>query len=87
MYAMIFENCNFFVISVKLKLLSLDEEYVFSMPSAYARSILTVPWAEMGDKVNMTCQRTNMSAAITFHTKVIIYLFKIYCLKHMFDDS
>jgi hypothetical protein len=50
--------------------LSLNEEYVFSMPSAYARSILTVPWAEMGDKINLTCQKTNMSSTVTFHTKV-----------------
>lgn len=61
---------NQFSISVKLKLLSLNEEYVFSMPSAYARSILTVPWAEMGDKINLTCQKTNMSSTVTFHTKV-----------------
>ncbi|XP_063398561.1 oxysterol-binding protein-related protein 11-like isoform X1 [Mytilus trossulus] len=54
---------------IKLKLLALDEEYVFSMPSAYARSILTVPWAEMGDKINMTCQKTNLSSTVTFHTK------------------
>lgn len=54
---------------IKLKLLSLNEEYVFSMPSAYARSILTVPWAEMGDKINLTCQKTNMSSTVTFHTK------------------
>lgn len=62
--------------SVKLKLLALDEEYVFSMPSAYARSILTVPWAEMGDKINMTCQKTNLSSTVTFHTKVFndVYL-------------
>uniref|UniRef100_A0A8C2JIC6 Secreted protein n=1 Tax=Cyprinus carpio TaxID=7962 RepID=A0A8C2JIC6_CYPCA len=24
------------------------EEYVFTFPSAYARSILTVPWVELG---------------------------------------
>ncbi|XP_052215896.1 oxysterol-binding protein-related protein 11-like isoform X3 [Dreissena polymorpha] len=54
---------------VVLKLLDFDEEYVFSLPSAYARSILTTPWVEMGDKIQMTCAKTNMSASVTFHTK------------------
>ncbi|KAL3842770.1 hypothetical protein ACJMK2_020756 [Sinanodonta woodiana] len=54
---------------VHLKLLNHDEEYIFSLPSAYARSILTTPWVELGDKVQITCQKTNYSAAVTFHTK------------------
>lgn len=53
-----------------LRLLEHGEEYVFGLPSAYARSILTVPWAEMGDKISITCAKTGYSAAITFHTKV-----------------
>ena len=57
--------------SVTLRLLDYDEEYVFGLPSAYARSILTTPWAEMGDRVTMTCQKTNYSAAVMFHTKVV----------------
>ena len=57
---------------MKLKLLNYDEEYVFGMPSAYARSILTVPWAEMGDKIAITCAKTNFSANVTFHTKVSV---------------
>ncbi|TRZ03742.1 hypothetical protein DNTS_009739 [Danionella cerebrum] len=36
-----------------LHLLEHDEEYTFSLPSAYARSILTVPWVELGGKVNV----------------------------------
>ena len=40
------------------------------MPSAYARSILTVPWVELGDKITITCQKTGYSAAVIFHTKV-----------------
>ncbi|XP_033751358.1 oxysterol-binding protein-related protein 11-like isoform X1 [Pecten maximus] len=52
-----------------LKLLQHDEEYVFMMPSAYARSILTVPWAEMGDKITINCQKTNFVSNVTFHTK------------------
>ncbi|XP_078334973.1 oxysterol-binding protein-related protein 11-like isoform X2 [Crassostrea virginica] len=54
---------------VSLRLLEHGEEYVFGMPSAYARSILTVPWAEMGDKISITCAKTGFSSAITFHTK------------------
>ncbi|XP_055996050.1 oxysterol-binding protein-related protein 11-like isoform X2 [Ostrea edulis] len=54
---------------VSMTLLEHGEEYVFGMPSAYARSILTVPWAEMGDKISITCAKTGYTAAVTFHTK------------------
>lgn len=46
-----------------------EEEYVFTLPSAYARSILTIPWVELGGKVNINCARTGYSATVTFHTK------------------
>lgn len=46
-----------------------EEEYVFTLPSAYARSILTIPWVELGGKVNISCARTGYSATVTFHTK------------------
>ncbi|XP_029927583.1 oxysterol-binding protein-related protein 11 isoform X2 [Myripristis murdjan] len=52
-----------------LCLLEHDEEYVFTLPCAYARSILTVPWVELGGKVNVTCAKTGYSAVITFQTK------------------
>ncbi|XP_013368927.1 PREDICTED: oxysterol-binding protein-related protein 11 [Chinchilla lanigera] len=52
-----------------LSLLEHGEEYTFSLPCAYARSILTVPWVELGGKVGVTCARTGYSASITFHTK------------------
>ncbi|XP_044154841.1 oxysterol-binding protein-related protein 11 [Bufo gargarizans] len=52
-----------------LRLLDYDEEYTFTLPCAYARSILTVPWVELGGKVNVNCCKTGYSAAITFHTK------------------
>ncbi|XP_040295329.1 oxysterol-binding protein-related protein 11 isoform X2 [Bufo bufo] len=52
-----------------LHLLDYDEEYTFTLPCAYARSILTVPWVELGGKVNVNCCKTGYSAAITFHTK------------------
>uniref|UniRef100_A0A8C4RB95 Oxysterol binding protein-like 11 n=1 Tax=Eptatretus burgeri TaxID=7764 RepID=A0A8C4RB95_EPTBU len=45
------------------------EEYTFSLPSAYARSILTVPWVELGGKVSISCASSGYSASITFHTK------------------
>lgn len=52
-----------------LNLLEHGEEYTFSLPSAYARSILTVPWVELGGKVNVNCAKTGYSAVITFQTK------------------
>uniref|UniRef100_A0A8C2HTH2 Oxysterol-binding protein n=1 Tax=Cyprinus carpio TaxID=7962 RepID=A0A8C2HTH2_CYPCA len=45
------------------------EEYMFTFPSAYARSILTVPWVELGGKVTISCAKTGYSANVTFHTK------------------
>uniref|UniRef100_H3AQP0 Oxysterol-binding protein n=2 Tax=Latimeria chalumnae TaxID=7897 RepID=H3AQP0_LATCH len=45
------------------------EEYTFTLPCAYARSILTVPWVELGGKVNINCAKSGYSAGITFHTK------------------
>lgn len=52
-----------------LHLLEHGEEYTFTLPSAYARSILTVPWVELGGKVNVNCAKTGYTAAITFQTK------------------
>ena len=40
--------------------------------SLYFRSILTVPWMEMGGKVTVTCNKTGYNAAVDFHTKVNI---------------
>ncbi|XP_068165380.1 oxysterol-binding protein-related protein 11 isoform X2 [Antennarius striatus] len=52
-----------------LYLLEHDEEYTFTLPCAYARSILTVPWVELGGKVNIACTKSGYSAVITFQTK------------------
>ncbi|KAA0703549.1 Oxysterol-binding protein-related protein 10 [Triplophysa tibetana] len=52
-----------------LHLLEHGEEYVFTLPSAYARSILTVPWVELGGKVSINCAKSGYSATVTFHTK------------------
>ncbi|XP_014675045.1 PREDICTED: oxysterol-binding protein-related protein 11-like [Priapulus caudatus] len=54
---------------VSLTLLEHDEEYIFQLPSAFARSILTVPWVELGGKVNFSCASTKYAATATFHTK------------------
>nr|XP_021323901.1 oxysterol-binding protein-related protein 10-like [Danio rerio] len=45
------------------------EEYVFTFPSAFARSILTVPWVELGGKATISCAKSGYSASVTFHTK------------------
>ncbi|KAK7893171.1 hypothetical protein WMY93_022323 [Mugilogobius chulae] len=52
-----------------LHLLEHEEEYTFTLPCAYARSILTVPWVELGGKVNINCTKSGYSAVITFQTK------------------
>ncbi|XP_074539644.1 oxysterol-binding protein-related protein 10-like [Halichoeres trimaculatus] len=52
-----------------LYLLEHDEEYVFTLPCAYARSILTMPWVELGGKVTINCAKSGYSATVTFHTK------------------
>ncbi|KRY66586.1 Oxysterol-binding protein-related protein 11, partial [Trichinella pseudospiralis] len=45
------------------------EVYQIGFPSLLARSILTEPWMELGGKFQISCQQTEMSAAVTFHTK------------------
>ncbi|XP_030636874.1 oxysterol-binding protein-related protein 10 [Chanos chanos] len=52
-----------------LHLLEHNEEYLFTLPCAYARSILTVPWVELGGKVSISCVKSGYSATVTFHTK------------------
>ncbi|CAF3318394.1 unnamed protein product [Rotaria socialis] len=52
-----------------LTLLDHDEHYVMTFPSAYGRSILGVPWFEMGGKVSIDCEKTGYSANIEFLTK------------------
>ncbi|XP_004676414.1 PREDICTED: oxysterol-binding protein-related protein 10 isoform X2 [Condylura cristata] len=52
-----------------LRLLEHGEDYVFTLPSAYARSILTIPWVELGGKVSISCAKTGYSATVIFHTK------------------
>jgi len=53
----------------KLTLLDHNEEYVVSFPSGFARSILTVPWVELGGKISINCPQTNYTAQIEFKCK------------------
>lgn len=54
---------------VHMHLLEHGEEYSVSLPSAYARSILTVPWMELGGKCLLECKQTGYYANIEFHCK------------------
>lgn len=46
-----------------------DEDYVITFPKAYGRSILTVPWVELGGTCEITCAKTGYSGKIDFYTK------------------
>ncbi|KAB7499008.1 Oxysterol-binding protein-related protein 9, partial [Armadillidium nasatum] len=52
-----------------VSLLDLDEEYILNFPSGYGRSILTVPWVELGGTCQITCSKTGYSATVEFLTK------------------
>lgn len=58
-------------------LLEKGEEYIVTFPSAYGRSILTVPWVELGGAVNITCPQTGYSANVEFLTKVPESIFRL----------
>lgn len=47
-----------------------NEEYLVNFPSAYGRSILAVPWIELGGSVCISCPQTGYAANIEFLTKV-----------------
>eukprot|EP00123_Amoebidium_parasiticum_P009767 comp19697_c0_seq2/m.23411 comp19697_c0_seq2/g.23411 ORF comp19697_c0_seq2/g.23411 comp19697_c0_seq2/m.23411 type:complete len:291 (-) comp19697_c0_seq2:111-983(-) len=46
-----------------------SEEYLVTFPSAYARSILTIPWVELGGHTVIECSKTGYKATIEFLTK------------------
>ncbi|XP_041984723.1 oxysterol-binding protein-related protein 9 [Aricia agestis] len=50
-------------------LLDLGEEYSLTFPNGYGRSILTVPWIELGGSVVIECVQTGHKANIEFLTK------------------
>ncbi|CAG5043105.1 unnamed protein product [Parnassius apollo] len=50
-------------------LLDLGEEYSVTFPNGYGRSILTVPWIELGGQVSIECPQTGHKANVEFLTK------------------
>ncbi|XP_071525487.1 oxysterol-binding protein-related protein 9 isoform X2 [Panulirus ornatus] len=52
-----------------VSLIDHDEEYILNFPSGYGRSILTVPWVELGGTCQITCNKTGYSANVEFLTK------------------
>ena len=46
-----------------------DEEYVMTFPNGYCRSILTMPWIELGGRTEITCKASGYSTQLEFHTK------------------
>lgn len=52
-----------------INLLDHNETYTCTFPSAFGRSILTIPWMELGGSVNIKCAQTQYSANIEFVTK------------------
>ncbi|XP_074104277.1 oxysterol-binding protein-related protein 9 isoform X3 [Cotesia typhae] len=52
-----------------INLLEHGEEYVLTFPNGYGRSILTVPWIELGGTTTITCAQTGYQATIDFLTK------------------
>jgi hypothetical protein len=45
------------------------EEYTLGFPSGFARSILSIPWIELGGQVTIVCPQTGYNTAIEFCTK------------------
>ncbi|XP_017879257.1 oxysterol-binding protein-related protein 9 isoform X2 [Ceratina calcarata] len=45
------------------------EEYVLTFPNGYGRSILTVPWIELGGTATIHCAQTGFNATVDFLTK------------------
>ncbi|GLH05732.1 Oxysterol-binding protein [Gryllus bimaculatus] len=52
-----------------VSVLDYDEEYIVTFPNGYGRSILTVPWIELGGSVTINCVKTGYYANLEFLTK------------------
>ncbi|XP_060555680.1 LOW QUALITY PROTEIN: oxysterol-binding protein-related protein 9-like [Ruditapes philippinarum] len=52
-----------------ISLLDWDEEYIITFPNGYGRSILTVPWVELGGNITVSCPKTGYNATVDFLTK------------------
>jgi len=50
-------------------LVDYEEDYVITFPKGYGRSILTVPWVELGGTCEIKCAKTGYSGKIDFLTK------------------
>ncbi|EDW47173.1 GM20569 [Drosophila sechellia] len=46
-----------------------SEEYIVTFPNGYGRSILTVPWIELGGSVEIKCPQSGYYANVEFLTK------------------
>ncbi|CAG9858970.1 unnamed protein product [Phyllotreta striolata] len=46
-----------------------DEEYILTFPNGYGRSILTIPWIELGGTVTINCPKTGYNCNVEFITK------------------
>ncbi|XP_026461869.1 oxysterol-binding protein-related protein 9 isoform X2 [Ctenocephalides felis] len=53
----------------RVKVIDYGEEYVVTFPNGYGRSILTVPWIELGGSVTISCAQTGYQCNIEFLTK------------------
>lgn len=46
-----------------------NEHCILTFPGGCGRSVLTVPWVELGGESKINCSKTGYSANIVFHTK------------------
>ena len=69
----------------KVKLLERNETYTVNFPNGFGRSILTVPWSELGGKCVISCDSSGYKAVINFHTKVRLSVFRSW--DDMFKDQ
>ncbi|GBL93937.1 Oxysterol-binding protein-related protein 9 [Araneus ventricosus] len=54
-----------------INVLKHNEEYILTFPNGYGRSILRVPWIELGGSVTVNCPQTGYHATVEFHTRPI----------------
>ncbi|XP_054706374.1 oxysterol-binding protein-related protein 9-like [Uloborus diversus] len=54
-----------------INVLKHNEEYILTFPNGYGRSILNVPWIELGGPVTVSCPQTGYHSNIEFHTRPI----------------
>lgn len=52
-----------------IHVMDFDETYIVTFPTGYGRSILTVPWIELGGSVAITCEKSGYRSTVEFQTK------------------